>query len=75
MSADLVKVPTAPVFKDARKATYLNPEGADRPLKSPLPKSTLVKARGYRKQRLVEQVIAKDCAAILLYEALRQRLA
>ena len=67
--------PTAPVFKDARKATYLNPAGSDRPLKSPLPKSTLVKARGYRKQRLVEQVVAKDCAAILLYDPINIRYA
>lgn len=75
MSADLVTVPTAPVFKDARKATYLNPEGADRPLKSPLPKSTLVTARGYRKQRLVEQVVKHDCAAILLYDPINIRYA
>ena len=65
----------APVFKDARKAAYLNPEGADRPLKSPLPKSTLVKARGYRKKRLVEQVVRHDCAAILLYDPINIRYA
>ena len=75
MSADLASAPTAQVFKDARKATYLNPEGADRPLKSPLPKSTLVKARGYRKQRLVDQVVKHDCAAILLYDPINIRYA
>ncbi len=75
MSADLVAAPTAQVFKDARKATYLNPEGSDRPLKSPLPKATLVKARGYRKQRLVDQVVKHDCAAILLYDPINIRYA
>lgn len=65
----------AQVFKDARKRAYLNPAGADRPLKSPLPKSTLVTARGYRKQRLVDQVVAYDCAAILLYDPINIRYA
>lgn len=65
----------AQVFKDERKRAYLNPEGADRPLKSPLPKSTLVKARGYRKQRLVDQVAAHDCVAILLYDPINIRYA
>lgn len=63
------------VFKDARKQAYLNPDGAHRPLKSPIPKATLVKARGYRKARLVEQVVAKDCAAILLYDPINIRYA
>ncbi|MFZ9634792.1 MAG: hypothetical protein ACO3EK_13235, partial [Alphaproteobacteria bacterium] len=44
------------VFKDPRKRAYLNPEGADRPLRSPVPRSTLLAARAWRKRRLVEQV-------------------
>jgi Xaa-Pro aminopeptidase len=56
------------VFKDARKREYLNAEGADKPLKSPIPHATLKKARAYRKQRLVEQLRKHDCGAILLYD-------
>jgi Xaa-Pro aminopeptidase len=63
------------VFKDPRKRAYLNPEGADRPLRSPLPASTLKSARAWRKRRLVEQVVAHDCAAILLYDPVNIRYA
>jgi|GEM_PF-3598826 len=56
------------VFKDPRKATYLNPEGAEKPLRSPLPQSTVAAARAYRKQRMVDQVVRHDCAAILLFD-------
>lgn len=65
----------AEVFKDARKKEYLNREGADKPLKSPIPHETLVKARGYRKRRLVEKVVEHDCAAILLYDPINIRYA
>jgi hypothetical protein len=63
------------VFKDPRKSQYLNAEGADRPLRSPIPHETLVAARGYRKRRIVEQVAAHDCAAILLYDPINIRYA
>ena len=56
------------VFKDVRKKEYLNAEGADKPLKSPIPHATLKKARAYRKQRLVDQLRKHDCGAILLYD-------
>ena len=65
----------AEIFKDARKKEYLNAEGADKPLKSPLPLATLKTARGYRKQRLVDKVVEHDCAAILLYDPLNIRYA
>ncbi|MGE0211086.1 MAG: M24 family metallopeptidase [Parvibaculaceae bacterium] len=65
----------ADIFKDARKREYLNAEGADRPLKSPIPHATLVKARGYRKQRLVDELCRHDCAAILLYDPVNIRYA
>src|SRR5436305_1759854 len=65
----------AEVFKDQRKREYLNQAGADKPLKSPIPKATLVKARGARKQRMVQQVINHDCAAILLYDPVNIRYA
>ncbi len=58
----------AEVFKDPRKATYLNEEGADKPLKSPLPVSTLEAARAYRLGRLRGELAKHDCAAILLYD-------
>jgi Xaa-Pro aminopeptidase len=65
----------AEVFKDLRKREYLNQEGAHRPLKSPIPKATLVTARGYRKRRMVEKVREHDCAAILLYDPMNIRYA
>lgn len=65
----------AEVFKDQRKREYLNQEGADRPLKSPIPKATLVTARGYRKRRMIEKVREHDCAAILLYDPVNIRYA
>jgi Xaa-Pro aminopeptidase len=65
----------AEIFKDPRKREYLNAEGADKPLRSPIPKATLVKARGYRKQRLVDKLAEHDCAAILLYDPVNIRYA
>lgn len=65
----------AEIFKDPRKREYLNAEGADKPLQSPIPKATLVKARGYRKRRLVDKLAEHDCAAILLYDPVNIRYA
>lgn len=65
----------AEIFKDPRKREYLNAEGADKPLRSPIPKATLVKARGYRKRRLVDKLAEHDCAAILLYDPVNIRYA
>lgn len=65
----------AEIFKDLRKKEYLNAEGADKPLKSPIPLQTLKKARAYRKQRIVEQLNRHDCAAILLYDPVNIRYA
>ena len=61
------------VFKDPRKATYLNPEGTDKPLRSPLPPATLTAARAYRKRRMVEEVARNDCTAILLFDPVNIR--
>jgi Xaa-Pro aminopeptidase len=63
------------IFKDERKRAYLNPEGADRPLKSPIPLATLKKARAWRKARLVAKLVEHDCAAILLYDPCNIRYA
>jgi Xaa-Pro aminopeptidase len=65
----------AEIFKDPRKREFLNPDGADKPLKSPVPPETRRRARAYRKRRLVEQVIAHDCAGILLYDPCNIRYA
>mgnify|MGYP001403126145 CR=1 FL=1 len=65
----------AEVFKDLRKREYLNKDGADKPLKSPVPQATLERARLYRKSRMVQQLVAHDCAAILLYDPVNIRYA
>jgi hypothetical protein len=67
--------PPGEIFFDQRKRAYLNPEGADRPLKSPIPHDTLVKARQYRLQRLRAKLQEFDCAAILLYSPINIRYA
>ncbi len=61
------------VFSDDRKKSYFNPEGKDKPMRSPVPHSVLVKARDYRRQRMLDQVIKHDCAAILMYDPLNIR--
>lgn len=63
------------VFKDDRKLTYLNGEGADKPLISPVPKTTLDKARSYRLGRLREQIAVHDVAGLLLYDPINIRYA
>jgi len=63
------------IFKDSRKKEYLNGEGADKPLKSPVAPATLQEARSYRKRRLVEQLHKHDCGAILLYDPCNIRYA
>lgn len=63
------------VFKDERKRTFLNPEGADKPLRSPLSADVLDRARRYRLGRIREQLIKHNCAAILLYDPVNIRYA
>lgn len=65
----------AEIFKDARKRAYWNAEGADKPLKSPIPQATLDRARGYRLGSLKAAVAKHDCAAILLYDPVNIRYA
>ena len=62
-------------FKDARKLTYLNAEGADKPLKSPVPADVLDRARRYRLQRLRDQLTRADCSALLLHDPCNIRYA
>ena len=58
---------TETVF-DERKRAYLNAEGADRPLSSPIDHEVLVAARRYRLGRIRAQLLQQDCAAMLLYD-------
>ncbi len=62
-------------FRDERKLTYLNAEGADRPLKSPIPAEVLDAARGYRLGRLRDAMARADVAALLLYDPVNIRYA
>lgn len=55
-------------FKDDRKLTYLNADGAERPLISPVPDSVVNRARVYRLNRMRSALDASDCAALLLYD-------
>ncbi len=59
----------------ARKRAFLNPAGADRPLRSPVPEATLERARHYRKGRLLAELARHDCGAILLYDPINIRYA
>lgn len=63
------------VFKDDRKGTYLNAEGAHRPLISPIPADVLNRARMYRLGRLRAQMARDDVAALLLYDPVNIRYA
>jgi len=62
-------------FKDERKLTYLNAEGADKPLRSPVPDTTLKAARRYRLSRIRRILRENDCAAALLYDPVNIRYA
>ncbi|MGB0507258.1 MAG: M24 family metallopeptidase [Pikeienuella sp.] len=66
---------TTDLFKDDRKLTYLNSEGADKPLISPVPDTVLNNARSYRLGRFREQMAKADVAALLLYDPINIRYA
>jgi len=63
------------VFKDERKRTFLNAEGADKPLKSPLSQDVPDRARAYRLQRLRDEMARQDVAGLLLYDPVSIRYA
>ncbi|CUH46622.1 M24 family metallopeptidase [Ruegeria atlantica] len=62
-------------FKDDRKLTYLNAEGASKPLKSPVNDDVFTRARAYRFGRLRAALDRSDCAALLLYDPCNIRYA
>lgn len=63
------------LFSDPRKRAYLNSEGADKPLRSPVSHEVLVRARARRKARVIEQLVKHDCAAMLMYDPCNIRYA
>lgn len=63
------------VFKDDRKRLYLNAAGAERPLESPVPDATRMRARRYRLGRVRQLLLEHDCAAALLYDPVNIRYA
>ncbi len=60
-------------FRDDRKLTYLNAEGADKPLRSPVPHDVLERARIYRLSRIRKLLRQHDCAAGLFYDPVNIR--
>ncbi|NKB52591.1 MAG: M24 family metallopeptidase [Rhizobiaceae bacterium] len=60
---------------DQRKLAYLNTEGRDKPLRSPLSDELINTARAYRLGRLRQGLVAQDCAALLLYDPCNIRYA
>lgn len=65
----------ANVFKDDRKRTFLNPEGANRSLISPISDSVLNSARRYRTARLRKIMRQENLGAVLLYDPCNLRYA
>jgi hypothetical protein len=64
-----------PELSDGLKRSFLNIDAFGRPLKSPIPQATVDRARAYRLGRMREQVVAHDCAAILMYSPINIRYA
>ncbi|MFC6668687.1 M24 family metallopeptidase [Marinobacterium aestuariivivens] len=57
------------------KNSYLNDEARDRPLTNPVTDEVHRAARAYRLQRVREQLVKNDCAAVLLYDPVNIRYA
>ena len=60
---------------DSRKLAYLNPEGRDKPLRSPIAPEVLERARAYRLGRVRKMLAERNCAAMLLYDPVNIRYA
>lgn len=59
----------------ASKRQFLNAESADKPLASPVPRETHLRARQYRLARTRRFLASHDCAALLLYDPVNIRYA
>ncbi|AZV78109.1 aminopeptidase P family protein [Parasedimentitalea marina] len=66
---------TQNAFKDDRKLTYLNSNGADKPLISPVSATVVDSARSYRLGRFKEILVQNDVAGIILYDPINIRYA
>lgn len=66
---------TENAFKDDRKLTYLNSEGADKPLISPVSATVLDTARSYRLSRFRKMISDYDVAGLILYDPINIRYA
>lgn len=64
-----------PALSDALKRSFFNVDAFGRPLKSPIAPATVDRARAWRLRRLREQVVAHDCAALLMYSPINIRYA
>jgi len=62
-----------PELSDGLKRSFLNLDAFGKPLKSPIPQSTVDQARAFRLKRMRDQVVAHDCAAILMYSPINIR--
>lgn len=62
-------------LSDERKRKFLNIDGLGKPLKSPIPQSVVDRARAYRLRRLRDQIVAHDCAALIMYSPINIRYA
>jgi len=62
-------------FKDDRKQAFLNAEGADKPLISPVADAVLDRARAYRLARYRAVMDQHDVAGMLLYDPVNIRYA
>jgi Xaa-Pro aminopeptidase len=64
-----------PELSEGLKRSFLNIDGLGRPLKSPIPQTVVDRARAFRLARLRAQVVAHDCAALLMYSPVNIRYA
>ncbi|MEZ5864824.1 MAG: Xaa-Pro peptidase family protein [Geminicoccaceae bacterium] len=63
------------VFSDERKRSFLNIDGLGKPLRSPISQSVVDRARAYRLRRMRDQVVAHDCAAMIMFSPINIRYA
>ncbi len=64
-----------PELSDGLKRSFLNIDAFGKSLKSPIPQATVDRARAWRLDRLRQQVVAHDCAALLMYSPINIRYA
>ncbi|MEN9850631.1 MAG: hypothetical protein RL128_794, partial [Pseudomonadota bacterium] len=62
-----------PELSDGLKRSFMNIDGFGKPLKSPVSQATVDRARTFRLKRMRDQVVAHDCAAILMYSPINIR--